>query len=81
MEGEDFLLNVKHQCHLFQWIEWVYGAQHWKETRLLYESMFVLIFKWTFALKNGEKRSFSFETKASIIFIPMRRMINGAQSY
>ena len=36
--------------------------------------MFVLIDKWTLTLKNNEKRSFSSESKASISFIPMRRM-------
>ena len=45
-----------------------------KERRLLCEFMFVLNNKWTLTLKNGKKRSFSFETKASMSFILMRKM-------
>ena len=74
MEREAFLLKPKHQLHLSQWREWVYGAQLWKERRLLCEFMFVLNGKWTLTLKNNGKRSFSYETKASMSFIPIRRM-------
>ena len=34
--------------------------------RLLFEFVFVLVDKWTLFLKNGLKRSLSYETKASI---------------
>ena len=35
MEREAFVMKPKHQCHLSQWGEWLYGAQSWKERRLL----------------------------------------------
>ena len=31
MEREAILMKPKHQSHLSQWGEWVYGAQSWKE--------------------------------------------------
>ena len=74
MEKEVFLMKPKHQCHLSQRGEWLYGAQSWKKKRLLYESVYVLVDKWTLTLKNGGTRSFSYETKASTSFVPMRRM-------
>ena len=54
--------------------EWVYGAQSWKDRRLLCEYMFVPIDKWTLTLKNDGNGSFSYETEASMSFIPMGRM-------
>ena len=59
-------MNPKHQYHLSQWEEGVYGAQSWKLKRLLHESVFVLIEKQTLTPKNGGKWSFSYETEASI---------------
>ena len=56
VEREAFLMKPNHQCHLSQRVKWVYGAQSWKETRLLYESMFVLIDMWSLILKNGKKK-------------------------
>ena len=38
------------------------------------ESMFIPIEKRTLILKNGGKKSFSYKTKASISFIPIRKM-------
>ena len=74
MEIETFLMKPNHQCYLSQWGQWVYGAQSWKQGRLLCESMFVPINKWTLTLLNDGKRSFSYETKASMSFILMRTM-------
>ena len=62
-------MKPKHQCHLYQWEERVYGAQSWKERRLLHESMLILIGRRTLILKNSRKKSFSYETKASLSFI------------
>ena len=61
-----FLMKPRHQCHLSQWGEWVFGSQSWKERRLLCESLFIQIDKWSLILKNGGKKSFSYETKLSI---------------
>ena len=50
-----FLMNPKHQNHLSQWGEYEYGAQTWKERRLLCESMFIPIERHTWILKMVEK--------------------------
>ena len=73
MEREAFLMKPKHKSQLSQKGEWVYGAQSWKKKRLLYESVFVTIKKWTLILKNGGRRSFAYETKATMSFIQMSR--------
>ena len=44
------------------------SCQSWKEKRLLCESVFVLVYKQSLILKNGGKRSFSYEMKASMSF-------------
>ena len=59
-------MNPKHQYHLSQWGESVYGAKSWKERRLLCESMFTQIQKWTLILKVVISEVFSYQTKASI---------------
>ena len=74
MKRRAFFMQQKRQGDLSQWGEWVCGYQPWKERRLLCESIFVPINKWTLTLKNNEKRSFCYETKASMSFIPMREM-------
>ena len=58
VEREGFLMNPKHQCHLSEWIERVYGAELWKEMRLLCDSVFVLIDWWTLILKKMGKKAF-----------------------
>ena len=45
-----------------------------KRKGILCESMFVLIDKQNLTLKTDGKRSFSFETKTSMSFIPMSKM-------
>ena len=45
-----------------------------KRRTLLCESMFIPYWKMNFNSKKGNKRSFSYETKASISFIRSRRM-------
>ena len=47
-----FLMKQKHECHLSQWRERVYGSQSWNEKRLLWESMFVTFDKWTLILRK-----------------------------
>ena len=74
MERKAFLTKLKHQCHLSQWGEWIYGVQSWKEKRLLCESVFVLTDKLTLTLKNDGKRSIFYETKASLSLILMKRI-------
>ena len=73
VEKQVFLMKPKHQNHLSQWVGMVYGAQSWTKKRLLCESMFVPIEKWTLILKNGGKRSFSSETNELMSFIPTSR--------
>ena len=69
-----FSRETKALIHLSQWEDWIFGAQSLKERRLLCESVLIPIERWTLTLKIGRKRSFSYETKVSISFIPMRRM-------
>ena len=76
-----FSMNPKRQCHSSQWRDWVYGAQSWKEKRLLCEFVFVPNEKQTLILKNGGERSFSYETKALMSFILMSGMSYSAQSW
>ena len=73
VERKASLMKPMHQCHSSQWGEWVCGVQSWKERRLLFEFAFVLIGKQTLSPKNGRIKSFSYETKASMSFILMRR--------
>ena len=61
-----FFMKPKHQYHLSQWREHVYGSLLWKQKRLLPQSVFIPIDRWTLILKNVGKWSFSYETKASI---------------
>ena len=63
IERKPFLIRPKHQCHLSQEGEWVYSAQPYKEKRLLCESVFIPIDRWTLILKNGRNGSFFYETK------------------
>ena len=53
VESGAYFMKPKHQWHLCQWAEWAYGAQTWKESRLLCESTFVLIDKQTLILQKG----------------------------
>ena len=47
IERKAFLMEPKHQCHLSQQGEGVYGSSSLKEMRLLHESMFIPIDRWT----------------------------------
>ena len=69
VEREAFLMKPKHQCHLSQWVTRIYSAQLWKEKRLLFESMFVPIDRWTLILrKMGEKNFFLMKSKHQFIY-------------
>ena len=74
VERETFHMKPNNECHLSKWGEWVNGSQSWKVRGLLRESMFIQISKRTLILKKAGKISFSYETKASMSFIPMTRM-------
>ena len=63
LERDGFLLKPMHQYHLFHWEECVYDAQAWKEKRLLYESMFIPIERWTSVLKMIIKDVFPMKPK------------------
>ena len=69
MEIEAFFMKPKDLYLLCQWGEWVYSAQSWKENRLLCESMFVPIDKWTLTLKNdGKKKLFLWNQGFNVIY-------------
>ena len=78
VDGEVFLMKPNHQYHLSQRRECIYGAQSWKARKLLRESMFITIDRWTFILKNRGKWSFSYKIKASILLSQWGEWICGA---
>ena len=61
-----FSYESKHRNHLSQWGEYVYGAQSWKERRLLCESMFIPIERRTSILKMVEREVFPLNPKQQI---------------
>ena len=58
-----FFMKSMHQNHLSQRGEYEYGAQTWKEWRLLCESMFIPIERRTWILKTVEKQVFLMKSK------------------
>ena len=70
VENKVFLMKLNHRHHLSQGGEYVYGAQSWKERRLLGEFVFIPIERQTLIVKNGRKWGSSYEIEASISFIP-----------
>ena len=53
MAKKSFSYETKASIHLSQQVECIYGTQSWKEKKLLYESMFVLIDRQSLILKYG----------------------------
>ena len=51
IKREVFLKKLKHQYHLSQREQCIYGAQSWKERQFLYESIFITMERWTSILK------------------------------
>ena len=58
VEREVFLMKPRHQYHLSQRGEWTCGGQSLKESRLLCESKFIPIERWTLILKMVEREVF-----------------------
>ena len=81
VRSEVFLVKPKHQCHLSQWRESIYGSQSWNKRRLLHESIFILIDRLNLILKNDRKWSFSYETKALIHLSEWGEWVYCAQSW
>ena len=63
VEKHVFPMKRKHQNHLSQREEWIYGAQSLKERRLLCESKFIQIERWTLVLKIVEREVFVMKPK------------------
>ena len=61
VESEVFLMKWKYQYHLSQWGECVYGTQSFKERKLLHESLFISIDKWTLSTKKWQEVKFYYE--------------------
>ena len=55
--------ETKASIRLSQWGEWISGARSLKEERLLCESMFMLIERWTLILKLVERVAFLLRPK------------------
>ena len=52
VEGKAFLVYAKHQYHVPQWGERVYGGQSQKEWKLFWVSTFVSFHGWTLILRE-----------------------------
>ena len=65
VEREVFLIKPKHQNDLSQREECDYGAQSWKKKRLLFESMFNPLERWT---SISKKRFFFWKQSIKIIY-------------
>ena len=76
-----FLMKSKHQNHLSQRGEYEYGAQTWKERRLLCESMFIPIERRTWILKMVEKQVFPMKPKHRNHLSQRAECDYGAQSW
>ena len=63
VEREVFLMNPRHQYHLSQREEWIYGAQSLKGRRLLRASKFIQIERWALVLKMVEREVFVMKPK------------------
>ena len=79
--GEAFLIKPKHQYHLSQQEECIYGAQSWKERLLLYESMFIPIERWTSILKMIIRDVFLRKPKHQYHLSHQGKCVCGAQSW
>ena len=58
-----FSYETKASTHLSQWGGWNYGAQSWKEYRLLCESMFIPVKRWTLIKKLVQREVFLMRPK------------------
>ena len=65
---KSFSYEIKASISLSQWGECVYGAHSWKEKRLLCESMFVQIDRWTLILKMVERDVFLWNQSFVIVY-------------
>ena len=70
LEGKAFLAKWKHQYHVSQWEECVQSP---KELRLLQESNFVPLDRWTLILGEWWKEKLFSQSKALISCIPAWR--------
>ena len=60
--------ETKTSIHLSQWEEWICGAQSLTERRLLCESVFIPIEKWTLNLKMAQIKVFLINPKHQFIY-------------
>ena len=75
-----FLIKSKLQYHLSQWRECAYGAQSWKERRLLCEFMIVQINEPILSLKMAEKEVFLMKPEHQYHLSHLGECVYGAQS-
>ena len=69
-------------CNLSQWGECVYGAQSWKERRLLPISKFALINEWTLILRKMlGRKAFLMKSMHQCQFSQWGECVYGAHSW
>ena len=66
-EIEVLHMKPRHQYHLSQRREWTYGAQSLNEKRLLHESKYIQIERWTLVLKMVEREVFVAKPSINIV--------------
>ena len=81
VQWEVFLMNPKHQHHLSQWEECVYGAQSWNERRLLSNSVFIPTERQTSVLKMVERQVFLMKPNHQYNSSQWEKFVYGAQSW
>ena len=65
---KSFSCETKALIHLSQWEEWISGAQSLIKSRLLCESMFILIGRHTLIPKKVERKAFLWNQSINIIY-------------
>ena len=68
IKREVVLMKPKHQYHLSQEGECVYGAQSGKKRRLLCEYVFVQIDRRTLIIKTGERKVFLMKPRHQFVY-------------
>ena len=78
---EAFLVKPKHQYHSSHRGECVYDSQSWKERRLLCESTFIPIERWTSILKMAIREVFLMKPKHQYHLSQWGERVYDAQSW
>ena len=76
-----FPIKLKHQYHLSQWRECIYGVQSWNKGRLLWKSVFIPIERQISILKLVEREVFLMKQNQEYYLSQWGESDYGAQSW